>query len=96
MTDETCAVCGEPGTYLPGIWINVHGPADYTDNPEDGVVIYEWGNRGCYCHHHWLMLANAVVESMVLPERYEQINNEARIAKEVDLIKRYEEEHADD
>lgn len=93
MTDETCAVCGEPGTYLSGIWIAAHGPVG---DPEESEVIYEWSNRGCYCHRHWLMLARAVVESMALPERYARMSNEERIAKEVDLIKRYEEEHADD
>lgn len=90
MSDGICDVCGEPGTYFPGMWITFYGPDEALDGNE---VMFEWACRGCYCPRHWETLTNAVIEHLNLPERYDRIDQDGRVAIEVELIKQYEKEH---
>lgn len=91
--ERVCPVCGEHAVY-GSLWVCAHGPEDTPDM--DDEVVYEWGYHGTYCRRHLMALCNAVVQAMPLPDRYDPVSHEERVAMEVDMIRRYEKEHNDE
>ena len=84
-----CDICGKKLTETEmsmHSFVTLYGPRD--DKPDMTEPYFEWSQCGDYCEEHAYALANTIAQKLseVLPERYDRLNTDARIAKETDFL----------
>lgn len=76
----TCNCCGKP--------IHMEDSENaYLVIHSAGEVVFEWWPKGDYCPSCLKKLVNGVIETLVVPDRYDRINEKAQIEIEKGLIK---------
>lgn len=76
----TCDCCGKP--------IHMEDSEDaYLVIHSAGEVVFEWSPKGDYCPSCLRKLVNGVIETLVVPDRYDKVNKKAQIEIEKGLIK---------